>query len=627
MRFSHAGRLKFFQKEWRGISKNKNILHWIQGYKIPFQEFPKESDQSKNRHQPIKNCEELTDALNQLLELGAIMQCNPLSGQFLSSYFLVKKPNGKNRFILNLKRLNTFIHAPHFKMEDARTMIKLMEENCFMATIDLKDAYFLIPIHDKFRKYLRFQFNDLIYEYTCIPFGISTGPYIFSKLTKPVISILRSQGISCVVYLDDFCILGSSEQQCAVNVKITVKLLLSLGFVINFEKSCLKPSQNCKFLGFVFNSVEMLIKLPLEKRIRIRDFVKLLQHKRSIKIREFAKFIGLLISVCPAMKYGWLYTKVFEREKCLALMKSNQNYDAIMGLPSHLKNDLCWWQEKIMVACNNVIKDVYSLEIFTDSSLTGWGVYCEGGRAHGWWSKQDKDNHINYLELLAVFYGLKCFAKHLNSHNILIRVDNTTALSYINRMGSIKYPKLNQLTKQIWQWCESKDLWIRASYIKSENNTDADKESRVLSPDTEWQLAEYAFNNIVEIFGQPKIDLFASNINKKCIKYVSWGRDPDSYAIDAFTITWTDVFFYAFPPFSQILRVLNKIIYDKAEGVIVVPLWEGQPWYPIFLKLLKRKPILFNPSDALLTSPFRDIHPLAKSLTLVAALLSGRLFA
>lgn len=143
-------------------------------------------------------------------------------------------------------------------------------------------------------------------------------------------------------------------------------------------------------------------------------------------------------------------------------------------------------------------------------------------------------------------------------------------------MGSVQFVNLYDESKAIWSWCESQNIRIFASYIKLEDNVEADEESRRLPADTEWELADWAFKKIKNRLGPFDIDLFASHSNNKCKKNVSWGRDPDSYAIDAFTLNWTDYYFYAFPPFSLIPRVLQKIISDRAEGVVIVPLWRGQ---------------------------------------------------
>ncbi|KAJ8910470.1 hypothetical protein NQ315_015604 [Exocentrus adspersus] len=91
------------------------------------------------------------------------------------------------------------------------------------------------------------------------------------------------------------------------------------------------------------------------------------------------------------------------------------------------------------------------LEIYTDACLTGWGVSCKGETACGQWDMQEQKYNINCLELLASFFGLKCFASQCSKINILLRVDNTTAISYLNRMRGVKNVQFYALTRKIWQ--------------------------------------------------------------------------------------------------------------------------------------------------------------------------------
>lgn len=221
--------------------------------------------------------------------------------------------------------------------------------------------------------------------------------------------------------------------------------------------------------------------------------------------------------------------------------------------------------------------------------------------------------------------ALKCFARSLTSTEILLRIDNTTAISYINRYGGVQYPHLNKIARNIWQWCEERRLHVYASYIKSKENVDADEESRRQNIDTEWSLSQSAFEKISITFGFPEIDLFATQLNAKCQKYISWKRDPEAFNIDAFTLNWSSFLFYAFPPFSTILKCLRKIINDKATGILVLPYWPSQPWFPLFMKLSIYEPLYFHPDPELLLSPFRTRHPLCDRLTLAASLLSGKL--
>lgn len=284
-----------------------------------------------------------------------------------------------------------------------------------------------------------------------------------------------------------------------------------------------------------------------------------------------------------------------------------------------------WWANKIPVARNPIRAFSFEKEIFSDASTTGWGAHCEGENIHGFWKESERSYHINFLELTAAFLALKTFASNLQNCELLLRIDNTTAIAYINRAGGIQYPHLNNLAREIWQWCEHRKLWIFATYIPSEENTDADRESRTKNIDTEWELADFAYNKITQMLGKPEIDLFASRANAKCEKYCAWHKDPEAFVIDAFTISWKEYFFFAFPPFSVIHRVLNKIRLEQAEGIVVAPLWTSQPWFPVFNSLLISDLIKFRPSNSLLLSPCRtQQHKLCHSLTLVAGLLSGR---
>lgn len=164
---------------------------------------------------------------------------------------------------------------------------------------------------------------------------------------------------------------------------------------------------------------------------------------------------------------------------------------------------------------------------------------------------------INYLALLTAFYALKCFASEVRDSEILLRIDNTTAVTSINKTCSCKHKNLNTVSARIWKWCEVRNIRIFASYSDY---------------DSEYSLYNHAFNIILNRLGIPNIDLFASSINTKCKTFVSWKRDPESIAVDVFTLNWSELDFYAFPPFSLISKVLSKIISDKARGILVIPI-------------------------------------------------------
>ena len=150
-------------------------------------------------------------------------------------------------------------------METFNTALFLIENNCYMASIDLKDAYYSVAIHPDDRKYLRFMWNNQLFEYTCLPNGLSCAPRVFTKMLKPIFSLLRSQGFVSVYYLDDILLFRNSPQDCVENVNVTLAILRRLGFFINYSKSSFLPSNKVEFLGFELDSTTMLANLPPRK--------------------------------------------------------------------------------------------------------------------------------------------------------------------------------------------------------------------------------------------------------------------------------------------------------------------------------------------------------------------------
>jgi len=166
-----AGRLRLYIEEWKKLTSDKFIIQCLQGYKIPFREIPEQSIPPGEPNWSTHEVKRIKIEIDELLLKQAIVECEDCPGQFISSYFLIPKPDGSNRLIINLKKVNKFIIQKHFKMEDIRSALALLSQNDYMASIDLKDAYFLIPVHSEFRKFLRFRFNDKLYQFTCLPFG------------------------------------------------------------------------------------------------------------------------------------------------------------------------------------------------------------------------------------------------------------------------------------------------------------------------------------------------------------------------------------------------------------------------------------------------------------------------
>jgi len=215
-------------------------------------------------------------AVSKLCALGAICPCSPVANQFVSPFFLVPKPDGSIRFILNLHQLNRFVPTDHFNMEDGRTVNLLLTQGDFLARQDLESAYFTVPVSSRSFQYLRFLFQGQLWEFVCLPLGLNIAPFVFIKVLKPVFKHLRALGHRSVACLDDFLLLGSSLEDYQLNVSVTISLFQSLGFVVNVCKSVTTPSTSIQFLELEYDSTDLSVSLPPDTQYSVLPFANLL---------------------------------------------------------------------------------------------------------------------------------------------------------------------------------------------------------------------------------------------------------------------------------------------------------------------------------------------------------------
>lgn len=149
----------------------------------------------------------------------------------------------------------------------------------------------------------------------------------------------------------------------------------------------------------------------------------------------------------------------------------------------------------------------------------------------------------------------------------------------------------------------------------------ADSESRREESTSEIELSEEALIKIIKKFENPDIHLFTSRVNAKCEKFASWKNDPESMAIDEFTISWKPHYFHAFPTCPIILKTLQKIRFEKRSGIIVVPEWHAPPLYRLFCAILVSDPLQLKANDNIYFSD-RNHNIFWQKVTLTVKILS-----
>ena len=430
---------------------------------------------------------------------------------------------------------------------------------------------------------------------------LSSAPWVFTKTLRPVVTLLRELGLRMVVYIDDILVMAKSEAQLKDHVRCLVYLLENLGYIINYKNSVLTPTKQLEFLGFILDSDSAELRLPTDKVKKIRPDAQKLQKQSPTTARELSRFIGKLNAATKAIPPAPLFYRGLQRDLSRALGQGNQDYEVQCGLSLPAKIELEWWITHLSRwNGRSIIKHKPTMSVETDASLRGWGAICRDVQTGGPWSIQEQSWHINCLELWAAMLAIQCYARDKKSITILLLMDNTTAVSYVNNMGGTISEQLAQLARDLWMWCLQRDIHLVAQHLPGKLNVIADMESRALFDRTDWMIQPSVFRKIDRRTGPLEVDLFASRLTHQLPEFFSLKPDPLAMATDAFLQDWGPLKGYANPPWGLIGRVLSQAQEQLADLVLVAPVWKGQIWYPTLLGMLIDYPLLIPHIDNLM---------------------------
>ena len=285
---------------------------------------------------------------------------------------------------------------------------------------------------------------------------------------------------------------------------------------------------------------------------------------------------------------------------------------------------LQWWLKENNVLTGQPLHPIkHARQIFTGTSIEGWGTHLDKHTARGTWSLLENKLHINYLELKAVFLALKEFQDLCSDMLPLVATDNTTVVSYINREGGMRSGPRCALLWRILTWCTRKLVTLKARHIPGQLNMVADKLSRLgQTIQTEWSILRQVFQIICSRWHRPQIDLFATRFNKLPL-FVSPVPDRLASAVDALSLPWEDLVAYAFPPAAILGKVVDKLQDSPCKRIIlIVPGWPNMPLFWDLVAISSQIPLSLPNLPNLLTQPFSQIpNRNLKNLNLHAWLL------
>ncbi len=256
--------------------------------------------------------------------------------------------------------------------------------------------------------------------------------------------------------------------------------------------------------------------------------------------------------------------------------------------------------------------------------MTGWGAVCNGVRTGGPWTSAEEKAHINELEILADLKALECFTASSYDLTVELFLDNTTAVSCVNKLVWLTFIKALLYCFAYRKMVRGKKCLIICCLLARFRLCDRRRRVMRQLSSADWKLAPWAFRSIQQRW-KMEVDLFASEWNAQLPRYVSWFPQPGAWKTEAFSFSWTNLEGYAFPPFNLIPSCLSKVRQDQASLILVTSYWPGQSWFPSALEMSTDFSLSLSPCPDILTSRTGTSHLLAENdlIRLIAWNLSG----
>jgi hypothetical protein len=275
--------------------------------------------------------------------------------------------------IIDLSPLNKFIICKSFKMETTRLLISMLRQGQYVIRIDLKDAYFHIPIASAFKRYLRFAYQDRVYEFRALPFGLNVAPRIFTKVFRQIAAIFRDKGWHCHHYIDDWLFFADTSTQLEFRLPQILDTFFRLGVQVNFKKSELTPTQVFQHLGVQFNLIWGIMAPSVQVHRDIGCQVHLLGSPR-VTLRQVMSLTGLLCAVMHQVQWGraHIHPLVYFLNQTFFLRGlSPKHLDRQVQLPATLLPHLRWWLRPDIWQEIPIMPPLVQAHFYTDASLQG----------------------------------------------------------------------------------------------------------------------------------------------------------------------------------------------------------------------------------------------------------------
>ena len=497
------------------------IREWVtHGVSLQFTSAPA-SVEYPNTPTVLRNADVVRSRLRQYIDFDAVIELPPEHPcpYGIQPLHVIIKPNKKPRLVIDLSRnLNQHLTYKYFSYSSVQEAAEASTVNCWYGKLDLSNCFLSFPLHPEAWPHFIFRFEEKLYQFRRMPFGLSTAPRICTLLLSVVAHRLtREQRLKLIRYLDDFLFITATQAEMERCLRSAQQVFSDFGLVINQEKTE-GPSQRIVFLGILLDSVNQTLSCTTERLAEITTLLSTAIENPRITLSSLASLIGKLqfaASVLPGARpflRRMLDLQHFHearlRRKCPPLNDSSARRLHFTQQRSSVftdrgfRADAAFWQGHLLqwngtARWRSAQSDPVCFA--TDASLQGFGFYLESTPSSvdtstwpqgmqvtagfsGAYSPAHRHLHMHpsqmtWCEMFAIYAALFTYRNLLRHCYVLFYTDSQTDVHVLNRQAT-RSARLAGLLREIYTITLHCNISVYAQHRSGEDNILADFLSR-----------------------------------------------------------------------------------------------------------------------------------------------------
>lgn len=617
-RIHEAKYFEFWRNDLKAGDWTLNVLE--NGYKLPFKngnEPPlyEEKNNATAREDPETVEKLVTEMIN--LKIVRVVTERP---HCVSPLGLVKRvlEDGtiKPRLVFDASRcLNEYLEEMSVKLSHLEKAVEFTEQNDLQSTFDLKSCYYHLRIYEGHQKFLGASFtnkrNEKIYfVYEHLPFGLAPAVHVITKIFKPLLAKIHGLGIKFSIYIDDGRFLAKTQEELEKNRRFIYELLKGAGWFLAKDKSdnVSEGGRRKDYLGFVIDTEKMKIEAPLSKIDKVKKMLQNALVSPVLRIKELAKVQGRIAALIPSHEFA---ARLSSRSGYALIEKHTKDFGwrGSVWIDQPTKNEWSFFIENIErlngAPIRSMLNDVRMDELLpsplvkTDriprmdpdgvmiSDASGFKI-----AAYNLWddtqevvtlplSVEERGLSSGLRELLAIEKTLEKWRACGSLYkNVYWCTDSANVVSFLSK-GSSR-PNVQERIFKVATLLSQLSLVLTPVHLlrMDERIQKADGLSKTRDSD-DWSIDQDSFLILDKLYNF-ELDVFASNSNKRCLRFYSEFFEQESAGVEAFSQIWWPYTCWVCPPVKLLIKVAIRIRASKCKGVLVLPNWPTANYFTSF---------------------------------------------